>query len=316
MKNKSYSESETDLLTASTDTLATKKDFPMEVRHDARRLAKFVWNPEEDEIMGRTEINWARLMFFYFCFMSGLAAYTAVALSIYLEVYIDRNHPRSIEESLLQGLPSLGFRPQPDLRTTLIRFVQGQPFSYKPYSDHIQTLLWLYEHEEQESEAIIDCENLQEKDRPRHRACRFVIDVLGSQCTWQRDYGYDWGQPCVLLKLNKIFSWMPVPYNESNRPPELGDRWDPAHIGVSCHGENPIDQENIGELEYFPPKGFPIHFYPYLNQEGYRSPLVMVKFVKPTNGVVINVWCKAWAQNIKHHRHDSQGSIHFEMLVD
>ena len=86
MKNKSYSESETDLLTASTDTLATKKDFPMEVRQDARRLSKFIWNQENDEIMRRTETNWARLMFFYFCFMSGLAAYTAIALSLYLEV--------------------------------------------------------------------------------------------------------------------------------------------------------------------------------------------------------------------------------------
>jgi len=86
MKNKSYSESETDLLTASTDTLATKKDFPMEVRHDVRRFSKFVWNSEQEEIMGRTEITWARLLFFYFCFMSALVVYAAVAFSIYLEV--------------------------------------------------------------------------------------------------------------------------------------------------------------------------------------------------------------------------------------
>ena len=86
MKNKSYSESETDLLTASTDTLATKKDFPMEVRHDFRRISKFIWNEGNDEIMGRTDTNWARLTFFYFCFMCGLAAYTAVGLSLYLEV--------------------------------------------------------------------------------------------------------------------------------------------------------------------------------------------------------------------------------------
>jgi len=231
-----------------------------------------------------------------------------------VQVYIDRNHPRSIEESLLQGLPSLGFRPMPDMHTTLIRFVQGQPFSYKPFSDHIQALLWLYENEEQESESLVDCRP--GKERPRERACRFVIDVLGSQCTWQRDYGYDWGQPCVLLKLNKIFDWMPVAFNATNRPPELGNRWDPRYVGVTCEGENPIDQENIGPLEYFPPEGFPVNFYPYLNQEGYRSPLVMVKFTKPTNGVVINVWCKAWAENIKHHRQDSQGSIHFELLVD
>jgi len=86
MKNKSYSESETDLLTASTDTLATKKDFPMEVRHDARKLFKFLWNSEEDAIMGKTETNWARLLLFYVCFMSALAAYAAIVFAIYLEV--------------------------------------------------------------------------------------------------------------------------------------------------------------------------------------------------------------------------------------
>lgn len=316
MKSKSYSESETDLLMASSDTLATKKGLPEEVRRDVERFSKFMWNPSTNKFMKKNDTEWARLLFFYFCFMGSLTIYAAIAFAIYVEVYIDKNHPRSMEENLLAGLPALGFRPMPDLRTTMIRFVQGQPFSYKPYSDHIQALLLQYENQMQESEALIDCENLNEKDRPRNKACRFLIDSLGQQCTWQRDYGYDWGQPCVLLKLNKIFDWYPVPYNESNRPPQLGDRWSPGHVGVTCEGENPIDQENIGPLQFWPPQGFPIYYYPYLNQEGYRAPLVMVKFVRPTNGVVINVWCKAWAQNIQHHRQDSQGSIHFELLVD
>lgn len=233
-----------------------------------------------------------------------------------MEVYIDKNHPRSIDENLLQGLPSVGYRPMPDHRTTMIRFVQGQPFSYKPFSDHIQALLFMYENQMQESEALIDCQNLQDRDRPKNKACRFVIDVLGQECTWQRDYGYDEGQPCVLLKLNKIFGWQPIAYNESSRPAALGERWNPQYIGVTCEGENPIDSENMGPLQFWPPEGFPNFYYPYLNQEGYRSPLVMVKFRKPTNGIVINVWCKAWAQNINHHRQDSQGSIHFELLVD
>lgn len=316
MKNKSYSESEADLLMASTDTLATKRGIQEDIRQETRRVSKFLWNSEKKEIMTRTDTEWARLLLFYFCFCAILVAYASIAFGIYLEVYIDKNHPRAISENLLQGLPSLGFRPMPDYRTTMIRFVQGQPFSYKPFSDHIQALLLQYENQMQESEALIDCENLQDRDRPRNKACRFVIDALGQECTWQRDYGYDEGQPCVLLKLNKIFDWMPVPYNASNRPKELGDRWDPGYVGVTCEGENPIDQENMGPLIYWPPKGFPNYYYPYLNQEGYRAPLVMVKFRKPTNGIVINVWCKAWAQNIRHHRQDSQGSIHFEMLID
>jgi sodium/potassium-transporting ATPase subunit beta len=316
ISNKSYSESAADLLTASTDTLATNRGLAGEIEQNARHVSKFLYNPAKKTIMKRTDAEWARILLFYFCFFAVVVVYASIAFGIYLEVYIDKNHPRSIDENLLQGLPSLGYRPMPDYRTTMIRFVQGQPYSYKPFSDHIQALLWLYENENQQSEALIDCDKVSEKDRPKNKACRFIIDKLGKHCTWQRDYGYDEGQPCVLLKLNKIFGWSPDLYNASDRPAALGDRWDPNYIGVTCEGENPIDQENMGPIEFFPSKGFPAHYYPYYNQEGYRAPLVMVKFAKPTNGIVINVWCKAWAKNIHHHRQDSQGSIHFEMLID
>lgn len=107
MKNKSYSESETDLLTASTDTLATKKDFPMEVRHDVRRFSKFVWNPENEEIVGKTDVTWARLLLFYFCFMSVLAAYTAVSLSIYLEVCISFCEPHNLTVDLILSVSQM-----------------------------------------------------------------------------------------------------------------------------------------------------------------------------------------------------------------
>lgn len=77
-----------------------------------------------------------------------------------------------------------------------------------------------------------------------------------------------------------------------------------------------MDKENIGPLEYYPQAGFPIKFYPYTVQEGYRPPLVMVKFAFPRNGHVIMVWCKAWARNIYHHKNDRAGSVYFELLVD
>lgn len=52
-------------------------------------------------------------------------------------------------------------------------------------------------------------------------------------------------------------------------------------IWVSCEGENPADQENIGPISYLPRRGFPGYFYPYENSEGYLSPLVAVHFVRP-----------------------------------
>ncbi len=36
------------------------------------------------------------------------------------------------------------------------------------------------------------------------QVCRFNVDDLGAECTWQKDYGFDEGTPCILLKLNKV----------------------------------------------------------------------------------------------------------------
>jgi sodium/potassium-transporting ATPase subunit beta len=319
-KDKSYESSAADnnQLLASTDTIIAKRGFWDEVRTEARRWLKHVWNPQKKEFLKRDDDNWAYMLLFYLGFFALVAAYAALAFALYLEVYIDKNHPRTQgNATLLMGWPSLAFRPMPNYRTTLIRFEQGKPASYKIFSDHIQAYLLQYENQAQESEAFIDCTNLAEADRNKDRACRFQIDSLGPDCVWQRDYGYDEGKPCVLLKLNKIFNWEPVLYDATTGyPPELGNRTSPTHVGVTCEGENPIDQENIGPLHYWPPHGFPRQYYPYRNQEGYRAPLVMVRFEKLTNGVVINVWCKAWARNIHHHRYDDMGSIHFELLVD
>ena len=39
-----------------------------------------------------------------------------------------------------------------------------------------------------------------------------------------------------------------------------------ARVWLDCHGENPGDVENLGPISYFPSRGFPASFYPYLNQ--------------------------------------------------
>ena len=77
-----------------------------------------------------------------------------------------------------------------------------------------------------------------------------------------------------------------------------------------------MDKENIGNITMYPSHGLPRWYFPYLNQEGYRQPIVMARFENPMNGVVINVWCKAWAHNLRHHRHDMAASVHFEILID
>lgn len=318
-KSRSFTESESELLMASTATLNAKKmGMWGDVFFFGNFFRRFFYDPEKKTIMTRDDVTWARFFLFYFVFFSVLVAYLSCAFGIYLELYADKNHPRTqASDSPLMEWPSLAYRPMPNYKTSLIRFVQGQPSSYKPYADHIQAYLLHYENEMQESEALVDCSNLgSNTNRDKTKACRFVIDTMGQNCTWQRDYGYDEGKPCIMLKISKIFGWEPTPYETSEKPEEMGDRFSTEYVGVSCEGENPIDQENMGPIAYYPPRGFPNYYYPYLNQEGYRQPLVMVQFLKPTNGIVINVWCKLWSKGLTHHRYDNMGSIHFEILID
>lgn len=279
---------------------------------------KFLYNSETGACLGRTPGSWAKLITFYLIYYSLLAGFFAICIAVFFTT-LDKDRPRQTGyDSLVKGNPGMGFRPMPDVDSTLIRFEQGKPSSYKMYTDHIQAFLEQYENEAQEGEDFIDCDNLKEDDRDLKKVCRFKVDKLGDECTWQKDYGYDEGTPCVLLKLNKVYNWRPEEYPNGTIPEGMpeGGELNPGHITITCEGENPGDKENMGPVEFYPPEGLPIQYYPYLNQRGYRQPIVFAKFARPKEGVVMQIWCKAWASNIYHHKNDKAGSIHFELLVD
>ena len=123
---------------------------------------------------------------------------------------------------------------------------------------------------------------------------------------------YRFGKPCILVKLNRIYGWVPEPYsideirNHTQMPLALkndieaiyeekcvqgGFRPDQGPcpymnmIWLHCDGEDDPDIENIGPVTYTPFRGFPGYFYPYRNQRGYLSPIVMVQLKNPMPGV-------------------------------
>jgi len=155
-------------------------------------------------------------------------------------------------------------------------------------------------------------------------------DLIQGPCTKEKNYGYDIGKPCIIVKLNKIYGWVPEPYKSSELPddmPEtlktyinetqdLKEKEKDSMIWFSCEGENPADKEHIGHIDYYPKPGVPSYHYPYTNQEGYHSPAVFAHFKNPKHGVLISITCKAWAQNIEHDYMERRGTAHFELMID
>ena len=72
------------------------------------------------------------------------------------------------------------------------------------YSIHLQTIA--YQPAKQEGEGWKNCSvkvDVSNSDQDYQKACKQDISQLGL-CTSGGDYGYGAGEPCLLLKVNKV----------------------------------------------------------------------------------------------------------------
>ncbi|XP_011309903.1 sodium/potassium-transporting ATPase subunit beta-2 [Fopius arisanus] len=296
-------------------------------------IKNFLYNPLTGAFLGRTPSRWGKIGIFYLIFYGVLAALVAICYCAFSTTLDPRIPKWQLERSIIGTNPGMGFRPMPpadNVESTLIWFKGTNASNYDYWIQSLKAFLKPYKEPGSEpgrGQNGITCDYGQEV--PKDKVCTVNVRDWGP-CTEEGFFGYHKSSPCVFLKLNKIYGWIPEYYNEtkdlpSKMPEQLKgtirrlEQENSLHLNtiwVSCEGENPADQENIGPIRFYPKQGFPGYYYPYYNNVGYFSPLVAVQFERPRPGIIINVECKAWAKNIKHHRNDKIGSVHFELLID
>uniref|UniRef100_A0A1I8IK73 Ion_trans_2 domain-containing protein n=1 Tax=Macrostomum lignano TaxID=282301 RepID=A0A1I8IK73_9PLAT len=191
------------------------------------------------------------------------------------------------DQSLLRLNPGMGFRPQPQPESSVIKFTAGKNATYQEYVSNLEALY-------KEYKKAVEPINLREcgdnaTDVDPTKVCAFDWDKQMPDCVPENRFGYAGGRPCVVLKLNRIFGWLPDPI-------------DPAvpHPIVRCVGENPADNENLGQPDYQPSLGangtssgyFSQEYFPYLKQVDYRSPLVAVVFKNLPRNTLVMVECR------------------------
>ncbi|CAG2062531.1 unnamed protein product, partial [Timema podura] len=125
------------------------------------------------------------------------------------------------------------------------------------------------------------------------QTCAVPVNNWGP-CSNKAGYSYNRSSPCIFIKLNRIFDWVPEYYTDvddlpKDMPDDLVDvikntsRSELNTVWVSCSGESPADRENVGNFSYYPRQGFPGYYYPYTNAEDYLSPLVAVRLQRPSS---------------------------------
>ncbi|XP_036669500.1 sodium/potassium-transporting ATPase subunit beta-2 [Drosophila suzukii] len=288
---------------------------------------KFLWNSETSQCLGRTGSSWAKILLFYIIFYAALTGFFAAIFTVFYQT-LDNEKPKwMLDNGLIGSNPGLGFRPMPpeaNVESTLVWYEASKKDNYNYWVEETSRFLKSYEELEKTNQVNCSFENPPQDDK----VCG--IDVASfAPCTVEKSFGYPVARPCIFLKLNKIYNWIPEIYNDSKTLPDHMPDELKQHIKekqslrpnetnvvwVSCEGENPADVENIKARDYYPRMGFPRYYFPFKNIQGYIPPIVAVQFTVET-GVLINIECKAWARNINHDRSDRRGSVHFELMVD
>ncbi|XP_063430835.1 sodium/potassium-transporting ATPase subunit beta-1-like [Mytilus trossulus] len=297
--------------------MADKKES---IGDKARACGKFFCNTEDGTVMGRGAKSWAGIGIFYVIYYICLSGFFAAALAIFYQL-VDDKEPRLMgADSLLKANPALGYRPMPGLKTTLVRFTDD-PKSYQQYIDHLDTFLKPYTGTQ---EGAIDCpgDNSPRNPSAHDKACKVDVSTFGDcEPKSGTKYGYNDGSPCMLIKLNKVYGWQPEAYSDKLNdtaalPDAIKGLYKDYMVTVKCAGQNPADVDNLGPVTYYPAGGLAYKYFPYLNQDGYLSPVVMVKFNRPKVQTLLMIECRAYARNIKYDKVELDGAVHYEMMVD
>jgi sodium/potassium-transporting ATPase subunit beta len=284
-------------------------------------IGKLLWNSETREFCGRDGASWGKVSLFYAIFYACLGSFFVGMLAVFVS-FMPRDKPTYYGESSTmssRGLnPGLGFRPQIDVEDHVIYFnpkiAKDPKAGYIKYAKNLENFLNAKYGSPSEDSNQIKCENNRTYDDVKNgvKSCEFNYETLfkNTTCTKEKHFGYDTNTPCVLVKLNKIISWVPEPE-------------DGLHgVKILCEGESSADKDNIKNVTYYTEDGTNSHsavidnkYFPYFAQKSYRAPFIFVSFGVPPN-TLVNIECKGYAKNMDNKdRMNRRGQTKFSLYI-
>ncbi|XP_045510912.1 sodium/potassium-transporting ATPase subunit beta-2-like [Colias croceus] len=294
-----------------------------------QRIQYAIWDPEERKFLGRTPKRWGVIGLIYLVMYICIVIFFSICMCGLL-ASVDEHVPYfTLAESIIGNNPGMGHRPIIFEEGALIWYKLDNKTTYKKYTDNIEEFLAPYKNKSLLVNQGLNQRDCQDKKPPPGDVCSFNVSQFGP-CSSENDYGYGEGKPCLIIKLNKIYDWNPVFYDDPgdlppDMPPDIVNYINKTttpqerrKVWLSCMGERPADVEALGPLQYWPHPGLSEVYFPYNNTPGYLSPLVAVQLMNPLRNVIINIRCRAWAKNIEYtpSLKERLGSTHLEIMID
>ncbi|CAF0816244.1 unnamed protein product [Rotaria sordida] len=319
-----------------------KKPFMYRVKTGLTNFMKsfriFLYNKEHQTIFGNTSSSWIKIsiyyFFFYLClglFFSGMIAVFAAIVSRESPTYTYRHNQMKVGGKFCIGM---GFRPMPDITSTSLTVYgdsQSQNTTVSSLTSFRYNFLTQYD-----TTYLEECSpfNPASKLRGSH-SCKFSWDDIVTSdahpCSTEKMYGWPIGQPCILIKLNQIYGWMPADGNiidavaNATGQPILPIDQQGQNIYITCEGREQEDKNKTGSMIYYSilhplgiPNygGIPYYFFPYRNAREEVEPFVLVQFTSLPFDTKVNIICRAWAPDIQQYVQGSarRGVVTFDIL--
>jgi len=199
------------------------------------------------------------------------------------------NRPKWTEsQSLIGTNPGVGFRPMPDqdknVESTLIWFKRESEADWSFWSKQLESYVNEIENPNQPTSSDLQTctvSTVRDEKEKQTKACKVDVTKLGP-CNKNNDFGYRRGEPCILIKLNKIFGWEPL---------GLGTPWD---WETSTRREGSPTRALLSEaLAKKTEKGMPHELKEYIEKEALRMDESSVDFKNFIN----TVWVSCEGEN-------------------
>jgi len=312
-----------------------------------------IYNPDTGAILSRTPLSWLKITAFYIVYYTFLAGFWLGCMNIFFMTVPD-GHPKwMLEESIIGTNPGVGLRPVMEdkiidsamyqLRAADSDWIptdtKGEGPKNIDYAVRAKSFIDMYTN----VTGLKTCEG--NEVNTGDSGCIFDTVVLNECANFP--YGYvinetttevgesRFIEPCIFLKLNKIWNWVPKPIQsevDKSMDETLKDEKynmmsdelkniivksvDRNFVWVDCFGRYPADKEAF-EVEYYPSnRGLPIKYFPFKGGN-YHSPIIALKFKenKAAWGQLQHLECRTWFEGVEHQTKDKIGLKQFEVHI-
>ncbi|XP_026323090.1 sodium/potassium-transporting ATPase subunit beta-2-like [Hyposmocoma kahamanoa] len=257
-----------------------------------QRIQYFFYNPEERTILGRTPHRWGVIGLIYLVMYICIIIFFSLCMCGLMATIDDTIPYYTLADSVIGNNPGMGHRPVVAEDYGLIVYNATNRTQVQKYVNNIDQFLAPYNNKSLLVNGGSNQRECGDVKPPRKEVCAFNTSLLGP-CNRENDYGYSNMTPCLIIKLNKIYDFTPIFYNDTNNlppdmPPDIVQYINSTtlpqqrrKVWLSCNGERPEDNEHLGPLKYYPYPGLSEVYFPYDNTPGYLSPLVAVQLLRP-----------------------------------